>query len=312
MKEKKRILISGGTSGFGLALAEELASSYAWEIILCAKDVSKGNEILDALKKNHPLACVYFFPVDLGDFTSIETLLFTLQTNALLPLDILINSAAIQSLDPDAKTAQGYHATFGINHLGTFVLSYRLLPFMRPNASIVTLSSNTHIPYREPLMPNPHFSSPHQLAFGAKKWWMPAWYWGARAYTTSKLCNVLFTYALQEHLDVHHPSLSACAFDPGMMPKTNLLRSYPLWIQWLYHTLTPYFKPLYSGISSPKRSASALIKHLTSLESLKGAYLNVQGKCASSKDSYKKQWQKSLWEFSLLEYEKFIQKPEAS
>jgi len=50
---------------------------------------------------------------------------------------------------------------------------------------------------------------------------------GRRAYTTSKLCNVLFTYELERKLRAEKSvgsngrSITVNAFDPGLMPGTG-------------------------------------------------------------------------------------------
>lgn len=306
MKKQKRVLISGGTSGFGLALALKLAALGAWEIIICGRSVSRGQEALRTIKEAYPTSHVHFFALDLGDFQSIRDIIPTLEP--FFPLDALVNCAALQMLDPYATTAQGYNAVFGVNHLGTFALSYALLPHLGKEALIITLSSNTHIPGKEPLMPNPSFTSPQALAFGRKAWQIPSFYWASQAYTTSKLCNVLFTYALRDYLHVNYPSMRAIAFDPGMMPKTNLIRSWPVALQWLWKTFAPFGKNFHSGISCAETSASILLPHFDSPSGkfLKEVYFSIQAKSKPSKDAQNRDYQKALWDFSLREYNSFF------
>ncbi len=47
---------------------------------------------------------------------------------------------------------------------------------------------------------------------------------GRRRYTTSNLCNVLYTYELDRHLGHGAQGITVTAFDPGLMPSSGLSR----------------------------------------------------------------------------------------
>ena len=121
-------------------------------------------------------------------------------------------------------------ATFGINAIsGTSPWWKGCSPHLESPARIVFVSSGTHDPSNRTGMPHPLHASAYQLAYppteveddsAAKD--------GRRRYTTSKLANVLTTYALARHLEDRGVMVNA--FDPGLMPATGLARDAGAWL----------------------------------------------------------------------------------
>jgi len=114
------------------------------------------------------------------------------------PLDILINNAGVY-LETKQRNRDGIEKTFAVNHLAAFVMTHQLLPLLRqsPNGRVMTLSSYAH---RKTPMNLKRISNP----------WP---YIGLLAYKRSKLCNVLFTKALNQRC----PEINAFAVDPGLV-----------------------------------------------------------------------------------------------
>ena len=71
-------------------------------------------------------------------------------------------------------------------------------------------------------MPDPRYTSAAELAHPRVEQSADD---GRRRYTTSKLCNVLFTYELDR--DGRAQGVTVNAFDPGLMPGSGLARDYP-------------------------------------------------------------------------------------
>ena len=67
---------------------------------------------------------------------------------------------------------------------------------------------------------------------------------GLRAYSTSKLCNVLTTYAFAERLAARSMPLTVVAYDPGLTPGTGLARRYPAPLRAIFARLLPLLVPL--------------------------------------------------------------------
>ncbi len=72
---------------------------------------------------------------------------------------------------------------------------------------------------------------------------------GRRRYTTSKLCNIYFTYELSRRLEKQgsstpEKSITANAFNPGLMPGTGLARDYSPLQRFAWNYLLPVIRPI--------------------------------------------------------------------
>lgn len=123
-----------------------------------------------------------------------------------------------------------------------------------------------------------------------------------RRYTTSKLANIYFTYALSSHLS---PGITANAFDPGLMPGTGLVREAPAIIRFIAKHILPHVIPLLRRVMNPNvhtvdESGSFLARLLTdpSLSSTNGKYFVEHHQELSSPESYGQKRITNLWESS--------------
>lgn len=66
---------------------------------------------------------------------------------------------------------------------------------------------------------------------------------GVRAYATSKLCNLLTAAALASSPFAKERALHVLAFNPGWTPGTQLARSLPRAIRFLFSVLMPILTP---------------------------------------------------------------------
>ena len=118
----KRILITGSSSGLGLATATQLAKLGA-EVIMAVRSgiPEKGEEV----KKKSGSEKIHMLHVDLSDFDSIKELIDEVKTT-FGKIDILICNAAIVSKKA-RKTKHGLEEMFSVNYLAKFVLVNLLL-----------------------------------------------------------------------------------------------------------------------------------------------------------------------------------------
>jgi retinol dehydrogenase-12 len=98
-------------------------------------------------------------------------------------------------------TGDGVERTFAVNHLAPFLLTHLLLPILSasPLGRVITVSSDSH--YHARIVP--------------EKVSNPWFYFGLRAYSQSKLANVLFTAEFNRRNKTSSPR--AFAVDPGLV-----------------------------------------------------------------------------------------------
>jgi NAD(P)-dependent dehydrogenase (short-subunit alcohol dehydrogenase family) len=130
-----------------------------------------------------------------------------------------------------------------------------LLPNLNQGARIIITSSGTHDPLVKTPMPAPHHADAKWLAFPETDPTPDAkpGVAGRRAYSSSKLCNVLTARELATRTAVTRPDLSIMAIDPGFVPRTGLARDYPGIANWLFRNIIPLFARG-EGTSRPKIS----------------------------------------------------------
>jgi len=113
----KKVLITGASSGLGLASAKELAK-LGGEVIMAVRSgiPDKGEEV----KKASGSEKVHMMHVDLSDFDSIKKLVSEVKSR-FGKIDILICNAAIVSKKA-RKTKYGLEEMFSVNYLAKFFL----------------------------------------------------------------------------------------------------------------------------------------------------------------------------------------------
>lgn len=196
----RRAVVTGANSGLGFEVASALARRGA-DVVLACRNASKAGAAADRIVTSTPDAHVEVRHVDLGDLTSIKTFADGLIHEG-NELDLLINNAGLMGTDL-ARTVDGFEEQFGVNHLGAFALTLRLLPLITaaPAGRIVAVSSIAHRNGQIDLT-DPNF---YDRRYG--RW---------RSYGQSKLANLLFTLELQRRLVVCGTRSIALTAHPGL------------------------------------------------------------------------------------------------
>jgi len=195
---KKSILITGSTSGIGLAGAENLARK-GWRVLLHARNEARGQTILEGLKARNPEADFVLVTGDLTDLNQVVALAD--RVKKLVPaLDVLWNNAGLMVTDP-RTSADGFELQWAVNHLALFLLTSKLLPLVQAAAQgrIIQTSSFAHHIGQVPL--------PGGFALPTKQ------YNGWTTYGSTKLANILFTQELAQRLS--STKVTVHAFHPG-------------------------------------------------------------------------------------------------
>jgi NAD(P)-dependent dehydrogenase (short-subunit alcohol dehydrogenase family) len=194
-------VVTGANSGLGAAIARELARAGA-TVILAVRNTEKGELAAELIRERVPEATLELRQLDLSDLASVRA--FAEQHDR--PVDLLINNAGIMAA-PRRPTKQGFESQFGTNHLGHFALTGLLLPALlkAPLPRVVTVSSTMHRGGRM------NFDDLQ----GERK------YGRWRAYSQSKLANLMFCFELQRRATEAGTALLSMAAHPGYAA-TNL------------------------------------------------------------------------------------------
>lgn len=205
----KTILITGGNSGIGLEAARVLSLKNA-EVILTARSADKGTAAVEKIKSQNPAANVSWMVLDLADLDSIRA--FSVAFHAKYTrLDILINNAGVMYPASREVTKQNFELQFGTNHLGHFALTGLLLDILKatPGSRVTTQSSIAHTMLSKIDLQDLNWEKSYSRT---------------KAYSQSKLANLLFTYELGRQLKKHGLNVIANAAHPGVT-NTNLFKT---------------------------------------------------------------------------------------
>lgn len=218
------VVITGGNSGIGLAIAHDLARRGATVCLAC-RDQTKAAAARDEIVRRKPGAQVELYELDLASFDKIHRFVAAF-SNRHDRLDALINNAGAVPTRQQF-TAEGFELQFGGNYLGPFLLTHLLMPFLqvaadeggtgRGDARIVNLSSIAHTIGRIDL----------DTAKGRRP------YRVLPAYAQSKLGNLMFSMALARKLP---PGITSQAMHPGGVA-SPLYRDIP---GWQYAVMKPF------------------------------------------------------------------------
>ena len=266
-------IITGANSGIGKATAFGLAKMGASIVMLCRNE-KKGKNALKEIKDNTGNQFIELMIADLQDHDSIR--LFAQNYKSTHDkLHVLINNAGIMKKKRETNNL-GHETTFATNHLGHFLLTNLLLEMLQSSAParIINVSSGSH--KRGKLdMDNLML----EQKFGRFK-----------AYSNSKLANILFTYELARRLD--DSGVTVNVVHPGAA-RTNFGRE--------FSERTRKFLKLFKRFTiSAEEGAKTSIFLASSpeVENITGKYWIKCKQVKSSKYSYNTSIQKRLWDVS--------------
>ena len=271
---KKVCLITGATSGIGKATAMGLASMGAG-VVMVGRDRGRGEAAMAEIKKESGNASVDLVLADLSSQEEIRRLADEFE-QAYPRLDVLVNNAGV-FCGKRTTTADGVETTFAVNHLAYFLLTNLLLDKIKASAPsrIVTVSSGDHR----------NGTIDFDDLQGEKG------YKGAKAYSQSKLANVLFTYELARRLE--GTGVTANCLHPGAGIRTNFGSGVPGAFGFMVRALTPLMK-------SPEKGAQTSIYLASSpeVEGSSGGYFAKKAEARSSDVSHDARLARRLWEVS--------------
>ena len=242
----KIVVMTGASSGIGKVAAERLTER-GHRVIAGACDVASAT-------------AVEVLPLDLNNLDTVRAFVATLGT---LQFDTLALNAGLQRYDLKARTAQGFERTFGVNHLAHYLLARLLLPQVRDGGILIFTTSSTHDPAEKTAVPPPRHPNAEWLACPDRDPHLdqrPITA-GLRAYSSSKLCNVMTARTLAMHPDVVARGLRVFAYDPGLTPGTGLVRTAPFVVRrlaWPFFSLIQPFSGRMNSLADAGRGLADL------------------------------------------------------
>lgn len=213
----KTVVITGGNAGLGLETALNLAGRNA-HVILACRSVERGEKAAVFVRRRTGNQNVIFMKLDLASLKSVRLFSEALHKQESC-VDILINNAGV-SYSSYQQTEDGFEAHMGVNHLGHFLLTNLLLDLLKnsPSARVVNVTSSLYKNCPKFEFDKMNDNSPSRYSIGIP----------GRAYSMSKLANILFTRSLAKHLE--GSNVSVYVVGPGLV-NTNLKRNTPALIR---------------------------------------------------------------------------------
>lgn len=196
----KTVVITGGNAGIGKEAAVGLAIQGA-RVVITSRDAGRGADALREIRDRTGSDRVEVMPLDLASTASIRAFA-TEALERLDRIDVLLNNAGLV-VGSRRETEDGFELTFGVNHLGHFLLTDLLLDRLKASAParVVVVSSHAHKQARKGLDFDDLQSERRYRAFSV--------------YGRTKLANILFVRELARRLE--GSGVTVNALHPGFV-----------------------------------------------------------------------------------------------
>jgi len=149
---KKRIIITGASSGIGKKLAVILAECGA-KLVLVARNKQKLEEVrLDVLKRHNPSFFPLIYTCDISDRYQVKNMVNTI-VDLIGGVDILINNAGIGVYGEfEAHDVSDFQQVMNVNFFGALNCILEVLPWMRRSGkgqiiNVASIAAIHGIPY---------------------------------------------------------------------------------------------------------------------------------------------------------------------
>jgi NAD(P)-dependent dehydrogenase (short-subunit alcohol dehydrogenase family) len=270
--KNKLCIVTGASSGIGLETCIGLAKQGA-HVVMTARDAQRGEAARKKVWQACPEAKADLLLSDFASLASVRELAATV-FDRYERIDVLINNAGLTQ-HRRRETADGHEMTFQVNHLAPFLLTNLLLERLQHSGSsrIVTVASVAH--------------KKATLDFDDLETRRGYTMW--KAYSRSKLANILFTRELARRLA--GTSVTANCLHPGLVATNIVGRFLPSRVMW--KLMTPF-------ILNAEKGAATSIHLATSpdVEGVSGAYFDKCETADTSAAAKNMDDARRLWEAS--------------
>src|SRR4051794_23612049 len=190
----KTVLITGSTDGVGRYVAKQLAAKGA-DVLIHGRDAARARALIEEIVREGSRAPV-FYQADLSSLAGVRQLAKAVRANR-DRLDVFVSNAGIGSRIMGSaerrESAGGFELRFAVTYLAGFLLADLFLPLLKAAAPsrIVNVASLGQQPIDfEDVMITRNYS-------------------GGRAYSQSKLAQIMFTIDLAAELEGSGVSVNA-------------------------------------------------------------------------------------------------------
>ena len=272
--KNKVVLITGGTGGIGKETALALVKMGA-AVVIVGRNPQKTAAVTDEIRKASGNPTVEYLLGDLAIQADVRRVAQEFRSHH-NRLDVLVNNAGAVFMSRE-ESQDGIEMTFALNHLNYFLLTHLLLDQLKASAParVINVSSAAHMGGK---MNFDDLELRHT-------------YNGWKAYSQSKLANVLFTYELARRLK--GSGVTANALHPGFVA-TNFGKSNGGVFQ-------PFFRLAQIAAISPHAGAQTSVYLASSpeVEGVTGQYFDKKKAVNSSALSHNAEDAQRLWNISL-------------
>jgi NAD(P)-dependent dehydrogenase (short-subunit alcohol dehydrogenase family) len=256
------ILVTGATDGLGKRVARELAGKGA-TVLLHGRNRGRLEAALEAIRNETGSERLGSYLADLSSLAQVRALAERILSDQ-IRLDGLINNAGVIVRERE-ESEDGFELTFAVNYLAHFLLTSLLLPLLRDStpARIVNVASAGQSPVDfDDVM-------------------LERRYDGMRAYTQSKLAQIMFTFELAGHLS--GSGVSVNALHPATLMDTKMVN------ETFGYTM-----------STVQEGADATVRLAVSpdLEGVTGRYFDGHYEARANHQAYDPEARKRLWALS--------------
>lgn len=270
----KTVLVTGATSGIGLEASVQLARQGA-RVVMVGRDPARTEASLAEVAARSGAQDVSHLLCDFSSQADIRRLADAVKDRC-PRLDVLINNAGGVN-KARRVTVDGIEATLAVNHLGYFLLTHLLRDLLVRSAParVVTVASVGH---RQGTLDFEDLGYERNYSI-------------MRAYTRSKLANVLFSAELARRLT--DTGVTSNSLHPGAVA-TNIWSGAPLWAKPIILLL---FRPFFITASQGARNVVRLVTE-RSLAEVTGQYFEEEKHVEPAPLARDEALAKRLWDVS--------------
>lgn len=135
-------VITGASSGMGLATAHKVASQGCQKLYLIAKTADKLQQAANQLQQSFPKVTIETLAIDVGDVGAVKTAFATI-CNQEEKIDYLLLAAGISESENLAEShdTKGFEHDIQVNLTGMYACLLYAKPCLKPGSSVVTIAS---------------------------------------------------------------------------------------------------------------------------------------------------------------------------